>query len=32
MVMPILQVRKLKLRGLGNLPKVMQLVRYESGT
>lgn len=32
MVMPILQVRKLKLRGLGNLPKVMQLVRYEPGT
>ena len=32
MVMPILQVRKLKLRGLGNLPKVRQLVRDEPGT
>lgn len=32
MVMPILQVKRLKLRGLGNLPKVMQLVRDEPGT
>ena len=31
-IVPSLQMRKLRLRGLGDLPKFMQLVSDEAGT